>query len=221
MLYINPTDLRIIRNLGYTRPVCSLIENDTSFYHLVFHGNSSFSSYERKYMASDYSGRTKFMSEEELYRKFLNHYLKLSAQPVSPPLHWETQEKSLDLNLDQDPSEKNIEYLYNVCGYCPFKNRKDIGLKSDKTHARILESPIQCGFYSEEQAQTTNQVLVYKILGVEYRLTEIGYKDTSMFRDATHIVEDESHLFIFSHKETPTYGHTNKSLQCSFRRTEE
>lgn len=134
---------------------------------------------------------------------------------VIPPLYWQESEKCLTTTLDENPSESNIEYLYKNFGWCPFLNRKDFGIKDDGRHSRILESPLKSGFFSDEQAVLIGGCLIYKVAGVEYRLTEISSDDKSNFKDAKRVVLEEDHLFIFSHKEK-SYGTTNSSLSCRF-----
>ena len=215
MLYIHPRDIRIIRNLGYTKPLCILLENQTSFYNVILNRNNSCTYYERKYK-SYHTGRTSSISELAMGKKIISHYEEaLGAMPVVPPLYWKGSEKHLSTSLDENPSENNIEYLYENYGWCPFFNRKTFGIKDDGTYSRILKSPLYSGFYSDEQSVLIGGYLVYKVAGVEHRITEITYDDKSNFKDAHRVVLDEEHLFKFSHKEK-FYGTTNPSVSCSF-----
>jgi hypothetical protein len=221
MLYIHPKDIRIIRNLEYKKPLCVLLESKKSFYHLIFNGNNSYTYYERKYNTSDHCGRTRSISELELARKQIHYYTKQGANPISPPLLWQSAEQNLPQNLDQDSSENNIEHLVKTSGWCPFLNRGKYGVKSDGTYVRILTNPFMSGFFSETQAHVIGEVIVYKVAGVEHRITEITYGNVSNFKDAHCVFMEEDHLVHYSHKEKVFYGRANEGLPRNFDGIEE
>lgn len=112
MIHIHPRDIRIIRLLGYTKPLCILLENETSFYNVILNGVLSYNHWERKYNTSNGCGRSKYKSEKQMHRKILTYFKNQLVESIVPPLKWETYEEPSFKCVDTDFDE--FFYLKNA-----------------------------------------------------------------------------------------------------------
>ena len=149
MIHIHPRDIRIIRLLGYTKPLGILLENETSFYNVILDGVLSYNHWERKYNTSDRSGRSKYKSEKAMHRKILTYFKNQKVESIIPPLCWEDYEE-----IPAESVEEEFEmYFYSKNAISTFikhysiedfnKLVKAIGKKTDGSFCTIYQHPVK------------------------------------------------------------------------------